>query len=130
MSRITRIGLVAVLALSALISMDYALAQTGTDVPFVINETQAGIVIGLGIGAGFLTAYQGYRTTNEDWDTLKFFDGVIEHTLGAIPLALAAAVSQTSFGLVEYAIIFFAAIGVGVQINYSRKKTVESNATK
>lgn len=87
----------------------------------------AGIVLLLGVGAGFLTAYQGYRTTNKDFDTLKFFDGVIMAVLGAVPLAIGAAMTQTNMGIFEYVMIFFAALGIGNQITKTRAKTVPSN---
>jgi len=85
------------------------------------------VVVLLGIGAGFLTAYQGYRTTAADWDTLKFFDGVIKAVLGSVPLAIGSALTQTQLGVFEYVMIFFAALGIGVTITQARKKTIGSN---
>ena len=104
-----------------------AYAQT-IDVSNIAVDTQQGlIIVGLGIGAGFLVAYQGYRTTKKDWDTLLFFDGVIKAVIGSVPLAIVGAMSQSSFGVVEYTIIFFGAMGISHQIKKSTQKTVPSN---
>ncbi len=92
-----------------------------------INTEQAATVLLLGIGAGVLTAYQGYRTTKADWDTLKFFDGVIMSVLGSVPLAIAAAATGAQLDMFGYILIFFAALGIGNQITKTRKKTVPSN---
>ncbi len=95
----------------------------------LINSEQAATVLLLGIGAGVLTAYQGYRTTKAEWDTLKFFDGVIMSVLGSVPLAIAAAATGATLDLFGYVLIFFAALGIGNQITKTRKKTVPSNET-
>ena len=104
-----------------------AFAQTVQVQGIEFDTTQAGIVIILGVGAGFLVAYQGYRTTKEDWDTLKFFDGVIYAVLGAVPLAIGTAIIQTNLGIFEYVIVFFGAVGIGSQIQKTRKSTIPSN---
>jgi len=90
---------------------------------------QSVTVVGLGIGAGLLLAYQGYRTTKADWDTLKFFDGVIMSVLGSVPLAIAASATSTELDMFGYVLVFFAALGIGQQITVTRKKTVPSNET-
>jgi len=112
----------------AMVGMNYSYGQSISG--FEINTEQSAIVISLGIGAGILVAYQGYRTTPEDWDTLKFFDGVIKNTLASVPLAIGAAVTQTEINLFVYAMIFFAAMGISTQYSYSRKKTIPNNATE
>jgi len=126
MNKLTKLGLFVIVAFTALMATDQAFSQELDNVGFQINETQAGIVILLGIGGGFLTAYQGWRTSpeNETWSTIKFFDGVIQHSIAGVSLAIGAAVSQTEFGIFGYVMVFFAAIGAGVQINYSRQKTI------
>ena len=111
---------------------EYALAEDHevteeTEEAAGINTEQAASVLLLGIGAGVLTAYQGYRTTKADWDTLKFFDGVIMSVLGSVPLAIAAAATGAQLDMFGYILIFFAALGIGNQITKTRKKTVPSN---
>jgi len=133
--RILALTMLVVLAIS--VTAEHGFAQDDSE-PVAVEEVedvvsittaQSAYVILLGIGAGTLVAYQGYRTTNQDWDTLKFFDGLIMSVIGSVPLAIGAAITQTQFGLFDYAVIFFAAIGVGVQISKTRKKTVPSNTT-
>ena len=92
------------------------------------NTEQSITVILLGVGAGVLLAYQGYRTTSDDWDTLKFFDGVIMSVLGSIPLAIGAAATSTTLDVFGYVLIFFAALGIGQQISVTRRKTIPSNS--
>lgn len=126
MNKLTKIGLVFIAIFAAVMTSGQAFSQELDNSGFQINETQAGIVVIIGIGGGFLTAYQGWRTSpdSETWSTLKFFDGVIQHTIAAVALAIGAAISQTEFGVFGYVTVFLAAIGAGVQINYSRQKTI------
>ena len=104
-----------------------AFAQTVEVQGIEFDTTQGLIVISLGIGAGVLVAYQGYRTTKEDWDTLKFFDGVIYSVIGAVPLAIGTAITQTDLGIFGYATVFFASLGIGYQIQKSKQPTIPSN---
>lgn len=126
MNKLTKLGLLCIVAFTTLLTSEQAFSQELDGIGIKINTEQALIVVLIGIGGGFLTAYQGWRTSpdSETWSTLKFFDGVIQHTIAGVSLAIGAAISQTEFGLFGYVMVFFAAIGAGVQINYSRKKTV------
>jgi len=110
---------------------EFAIAQEVETTAIVegINTDQAITVVLLGIGAGTLLAYQGYRTTAKDWDTLKFFDGLIMSVLGSVPLAIAAAATNTTLDMFGYVLIFFAALGIGQQVITTRKKTIPSNTT-
>jgi hypothetical protein len=126
MNKLTKLGLVAIVALTMLLTSGQAFSQELDGIGIKINTEQATIVVLIGIGGGFLTAYQGWRTSPESdtWSTLKFFDGVIQHTIAGVALAIGAAISQTEFGIFGYVTVFLAAIGAGVQINYSRRKTI------
>ncbi len=112
----------------AFMSYEYAIAEEHEEeAEPLIDTDQATMVILLGVSAGVLAAYQGYRTTKADWDTLKFFDGVIMSVLGSVPLAITAAATGATLDLFGYVLIFFAALGIGNQITKTRKKTVPSN---
>lgn len=113
---------------TTLLASEQVLAQ-GQAESMTFNSTEMATVILIGIAAGFLNAYQGYRTTPDDFDTLKFFDGVIKASLSSVPLAIGAAVAQTELNLFIYALIFFAAIGISVQWTKSRQTTIPSNAS-
>ena len=124
-------SIVMIAAMIGLMANQYVLAEEhgeeATDPIVEFNTGQAATVIFLGIGAGTLAAYQGYRTTKADWDTLKFFDGLIMSVLGSVPLAITAAVINTQLDLFGYVLIFFAALGIGNQITKTRKTTIPSN---
>lgn len=129
--RITSICLLVVMGVF-IGSNEYILAQDengGEEIIEDFTTEQSVTVIGLGVGAGLLLAYQGYRTTGDDWDTLKFFDGVIMSVIGSVPLAIGAAVTATELNIFMYVAIFFAALGIGQQISATRKRTIPSNAT-
>ena len=128
-NRLVMFGIFSLIAV-AMIGVDQANAQSISMDGFEINAEESAIVIGLGLGAGILVAYQGFRTTPEDFDGLKFLDGVIKNTLASVPLAIGAAVAQTELNVFVYAIIFFAAMGISTQYSYSRKKTIPNNATE
>ena len=98
------------------------------DVQGIEFDTNTGLTIVLiGVSAGVLVAYQGYRTTKENWDTLKFLDGLIYSVLGSVPLAIGSAITQTHLGIFEYVMIFGASMGFGWQMRKSREPTVASN---
>ena len=124
-------SVIMIAAMIGLMANQYAMAQDAeaedTDPVVEFNTGQSATVILLGIGAGTLAAYQGYRTTKADWDTLKFFDGLIMSVLGSVPLAITAAVINTQLDLFGYVLIFFAALGIGNQITKTRKTTIPSN---
>ncbi len=128
MNRTMKIGLITTVVLAGLLTTDLAFGQTIEAGGIVIDEKQSLTVLGLGVLAGVITAYQGYRTTKEPWDTLKFFDGLIMNVIGSVILAIGAAVTQTELNVFGYVAVFAGAMGIGVQINYSRRKTVPSNA--
>lgn len=129
MKRIYILGFLSIAALAGFVTLDFAFAQQMEVVEGVqINSDQAITIVVIGIAAGFLVAYQGYRTTPEDFDPLKFFDGVIYSVIGSVPLAIGTAVT-TDLTVFGYVSIFFAAIGVGSQIKKTRQRTIKANAT-
>lgn len=107
-----------------------AFAQTVNVQGVQFDTTQSITVVLIGVGAGFLVAYQGYRTTTKDWDTLQFFDSVIKATLVSIPLAVGSAITQTHLGIFEYVAIFGASMGFAWQLKKSMKPTLSSNEAK
>lgn len=124
MNKYKKISLVLIIAMIGLVGIGQTSYGQNVDALANISSEQSIIVVVLGIGAGALVAYQGYRTSSEDWNTLRFFDGLIMSVIGSIPLAIGAAISQTELNLFGYVAIFFSAIGVGYQITQTRKKTV------
>lgn len=130
MRKIHILAILSIVALAGFVTSDFASAQEIEIVDGVeINGEQAITVVFIGIAAGFLVAYQGYRTTPEDFDTMKFFDGVIYAVIGAVPLAIGTAMT-VNLDVFGYVTIFFAAIGVGSQIKKARQRTIPSNATE
>ena len=104
-----------------------AFAQT--EVIPAITENHMLMVVAIGIFAGLVRAYQGYRKTGEDFDTLKFLDSVITSAIVSVPLAIGSAILQTEFNVFTYVTVFGAAIGFTSQIQAIREKTIPSNAT-
>lgn len=104
-----------------------AFAQTVDVAGIEFDTTQSVTIIVIGVSAGLLVAYQGYRTTSKDWDTLVFFDSVIKSTLISIPLAVASAITQTHLGIFEYVTIFGASMGFAWQLRKTLKPTIPSN---
>lgn len=129
MKRIYILGFLSIVALAGFVTLDSAFAEQTKLVQGVdINSDQAMTIVVIGIAAGLLVAYQGYRTTPEDFDKLKFFDGVIYAVIGSVPLAIGASLT-VNLDVFGYVTIFFAAIGVGSQIKKTRQKTIPTNAT-
>jgi hypothetical protein len=97
---------------------------------FEIDTTQSLTVIGVGFSAGLLVAYQGYRATSKDWDTLVFLDSVIKSVLVSVPLAVTSALTHSSLGIFEYVLIFGASMGFAWQLRKTMKPTLSSNEAK
>lgn len=129
MKKVHTFSLLCILALTCFVAFDHASAEPVEIIKGMeINSNQAITVVVIGIVAGFLVAYQGYRTTPDDFDALKFFDGVIYAVIGSVPLAIGTAVT-VQLDVFGYVTVFFAAIGIGSQIKQSRKTTIPTNAT-
>jgi len=92
----------------------------------LVDEQTLKIIL-VGTLGGLLMAYQGYRTSKEEWDTLKFFDGVLHTVIVSVPIALGAALTQTDLSLYGLVLVFFASIGAGSQLMEARTKTIPSN---
>lgn len=120
----------AIIGSMMVIPVSNVFAQTVDIQGIEFDTTQSITVIGLGVGAGLLVAYQGYRTTKADWDTLIFFDGVIKCVLVSVPLAVGSAITQTHLGIFEYVIIFGASMGFAWQMKKTQKPTLSSNESK
>lgn len=79
------------------------------------NEFQVAI-IGIGAGAGFVTAYNGFRKSQngenpEKFVLTKFLDRVLMAVLGSIPLAIAESANMLKLDLFGAWIVFAAALG-------------------
>ena len=107
-----------------------AFAQSANIEAFEFDTTQSITIILIGCGAGLLVSYQGYRTTTDDFDTLKFFDSVIKSILVSVPLAITSALTYTHLGIFEYVLIFGASMGFAWQIRKTMKPTLSSNEAK
>ena len=132
MQKYTKLAIVLLVIFAGTIGcQDIILAQT-PGVAIQMTSSEMATVVLIGILGGLLHAYQGYRTGTEDFDKLKFFDGIIMCIIASVPLAIGAAVQQTASGqalnVFTYVLIFFASIGIGFQIQQSRLKTIPSNA--
>lgn len=131
MQKYTKIAIALLVVFAGTIGcQDIILAQT-PNVAIQMTSSEMITVVVVGALGGLLHAYQGYRTGKEDFDKLKFFDGVITCIISSVPLAIGAAVQQTASGqplnVFTYVLIFFASIGLGFQIQQTRKSTIPSN---
>ena len=89
--------------------------ETPEEPEIVFNEFQIAI-IGIGIAAGFVTAYNGWRKSQngdnpEKFVLTKFLDRVFIAALGSIPLAIAESVNVLKLDLFGAWIVFAAALG-------------------
>src|SRR5574338_1236126 len=107
----------------------FAFAQDVTLSPGIeLNTGQVINVIIIGGVAGLLVAYQGYSKSPNDFDSVRFVNGVLNAVLASIPLALATALT-TDLNAVGYVNVFFASAGLGGIISKARQTSISSNAT-
>ncbi len=94
----------------------------------VFSEFQF-IVIGIGVIAGFVTAYNGYAKNKREqgkefeFDRSKFLDRVFMAVLGSIPLAIAESANVIKLDLFGAWIIFAAALGTSQLIMEVRNRS-------
>lgn len=131
MQKYTKIAIVLLIIFAGTIGIQNIVFADAPGIAIQMSSSEMATVVLVGAIGGLLHAYQGYRTGKEDFDKLKFFDGVITCILSSVPLAIGAAIQQTASGqplnVFTYVLIFFASIGLGFQIQQTRKSTIPSN---
>ncbi len=94
-----------------------------------LSTNQVVIIIGIGSLAGLVKAWQGYDKSPNDFDLLKFVNGVRDNILVSLPLALGAALAMPDLHAVGYVMIFFAVMGGAGLGKKIRQTSIPSNAT-
>lgn len=94
-----------------------------------LSTDQVIFVIGIGALAGAIKAWQGYDKSPNDFDLLKFVNGIRDNILVAIPIAFGAALALPEIHAVGYVMIFFAVIGGAGFAQKARQKSIPSNAS-
>jgi len=95
-----------------------------------LSSTQVIFVIGIGILAGTIRAWQGYDKSPNDFDLLTFANGIRDNVLVAIPIAFGAALTMPDLHAVGYVMIFFSVIGAVSLAHKTRETSIPSNATE
>jgi len=108
---------------SPFVAMGYGYAQTTNPLPN-FSVTEVLIIVGIGVFAGLLVAYQGFAKQTDPFSAKLFFDRVITCTVTALGLAIGQAVTYASpLTPLMYVMIFGAAIGFGELYLKSRSGT-------
>lgn len=94
-----------------------------------LSTDQVIFVIGIGALAGAIKAWQGYDKSPNDFDLLKFVNGVRDNILVSIPIAFGAALALPEIHAVGYVMIFFAVIGGASFAQKARQTSIPSNAS-
>lgn len=95
-----------------------------------LSTTQVGFVIGIGVLAGAIKAWQGYDKSPNDFDFLKFINGIRDNVLVSIPVAFGAALALPELHAVGYVMIFFTVIGAAGFVQKAREQSIPSNASQ
>lgn len=104
-----------VIAITALTSAGTAYAQETPEIEIEFSPTQLLIVV-IGVFAGLVTAYNGYRKAkidkpDEKFDIGKFLDRVIIAIIASVPIAIGEAAGLVTLDLFGAILIFLAALG-------------------
>ena len=86
-------------------------------------------MIGIGALAGGIKAWQGYDKSPNEFDFLKFVNGVRDNILVSIPIAFGAALALPEIHAVGYVMIFFSVIGAASFAQKARQTSIPSNAS-
>ncbi len=106
----------AMFAIIALTVSTTGLASAQTEEPEIAFSEFQLAIIGIGVLAGFVTAYNGYRRSQngespEPFNITKFLDRVFMAVIGSIPLAIAESANIIRLDLFGAWIVFAAALG-------------------
>jgi len=106
----------AILAIVAVSVSGIGLAHAQTEEPEIAFSEFQLVIIGIGVLAGLVTAYNGYRKSQngdnpEPFNITKFLDRVFMAVLGSIPLAIAESANIIKLDLFGAWIVFAAALG-------------------
>ena len=86
-----------------------------------LSTNQVIFVIGIGALAGAIKAWQGYDKSPNDFDLLRFVNGIRDNILVSIPIAFGAALALPELHAVGYVMIFFSVIGAAGFAQKARK---------
>jgi len=122
--------LVAIASLVGVAASQTAFGQTiQLNEELELSTDQVIFVIGIGSLAGVIRAWQGYDKSPNDFDWLRFVNGVRDSILISLPVAFGAALALPELHAVGYVMIFFAVVGGTTMAQSARKKSIPSNAT-
>lgn len=113
----------------------FSMGQIANGQPIEIAEgltlsgNQVVIIIGIGSLAGLVKAWQGYDKSPDNFDLLKFVNGVRDNILVSLPIAFSAAIVMPDLHAVGYVMIFFAVMGGAGLGKKIRQTSIPSNAT-
>jgi hypothetical protein len=94
-----------------------------------LSTDQVLFVIGIGALAGAIKAWQGYDKSPNEFDLLRFVNGIRDNILVSIPIAFGAALALPELHAVGYVMIFFSVIGAASFAQKARETSIPSNAT-
>ena len=95
-----------------------------------LSTNQVITVIIIGALAGTLKAWQGYDKSPNDFDLLKFVNGIRDNILISIPIAFGAALALPDLHAVGYVMIFFSVMGAAGLAHKAKEKSIPSNASE
>lgn len=90
---------------------------------------EVAFIIGIGVVAGIIRAWQGYDKSPNDFDLLYFVASIRDAALIAIPVAFTAAMGFAEINALAYVLIFFSVWGATGAVNTARKQSIPSNAS-
>lgn len=124
---------------AVLIIASFAIGITATNTAFGqeititedigLSTTQVAFVVGIGALAGTIRAWQGYDKSPDDFDLLRFVNGIRDNILVAIPIAFGAALAMPELHAVGYVMIFFAVMGAAGFAHKAKQTSIPSNAS-
>ncbi len=95
-----------------------------------LSTDQVIFVIIIGAVAGAIKAWQGYDKSPNDFDFLRFVNGIRDNILVSIPIAFGAALALPELHAVGYVMIFFSVIGAASFAQKARETSIPSNASE
>ena len=95
-----------------------------------LSTEQVVFVVIIGSIAGLVKSWQGYDKSPNNFDLLRFANGVRDNILISIPVALGTALTMPDMHAVGYVMLFFTVMGAAAFVQSARKKSIPSNASE
>ena len=114
-------AIIALISIVMVSGLAYAQEEAPEEAVLTFEEQLA--IVGVGVLAGLITAYQGFSKSGEDFVLKLFLDRVITAVIASLAIAVSTVVLEEPVTLFTLVMVFLASIGTASLFLTGRQKT-------